>query len=373
MSNFKRITILAICCILLFVSLTNLDNVFNFIKNIIGLILPVVAGGIIAFVLSVPLNGIKKIFSYVLSKINKNLTDKTLDRISLVVLLICVSILIVLIGTVVIPEIVLSVKNIPGLIEEHIPQWINFCNENGINIDNVKGLVPSLDLSKFVPTLFGSAGSVLNSVLDVSSSIISGIYTSAVTVVIAIYMLSTRKTLARQSKKLLYAHIKQEYADKIASIMSLVKETYAKFLSGQCVEAIILGVLIFISFSVFNIPYAGLIAILTSFFAFVPYIGAFAACIIGAFLILLSNPSQTLICIIVYIVVQFVENQFIYPRVVGSSVGLSPLWTLIAVLIGGKLFGPIGMVFSIPLFSVIYALISKSTNKKLDDRNINIS
>ena len=146
----------------------------------------------------------------------------------------------------------------------------------------------------------------------------------------------------------------------------LLRDTYARFLSGQCVEAIILGLLILIAFTIFRLPYAGITAMLTSICAFIPYIGAFCACGIGALLTLLAEPSKVIVCIIVYLVVQFIENQFIYPNVVGSSVGLSPLWTLIAVFVGGKLFGLLGMILFIPLAAVLYILVREDANRRLE-------
>ena len=130
-------------------------------------------------------------------------------------------------------------------------------------------------------------------------------------------------------------------------------------------EAILLGCLIVLAFSLFRLPYAGLTGFLTSLFAFVPYVGAFASCFIGALLTLLAAPSKVLLCVLVYLAVQFIENQFIYPHVVGNSVGLSPLWTLIAALLGGKMFGLPGIIFFIPLVAVIYSLVRENTNRKL--------
>ena len=156
-------------------------------------------------------------------------------------------------------------------------------------------------------------------------------------------------------------------------VARLVENTYSKFLSGQCIEAIILGSLMFIAFSIFRLPYAGLIAILTTVCAFIPYVGAFVSCGVGVLLTLLNDPIQAILCFIVYEVVQFIENQFIYPRVVGTSVGLSPLWTFIAVLIGGKLFGIVGILFFIPLTSVIYSLVRDVTNIKLRKRDVLLS
>lgn len=121
----------------------------------------------------------------------------------------------------------------------------------------------------------------------------------------------------------------------------------------------------FVSFSIFRLPYAGLVAVLTAVCAFIPYIGAFVSCVTGALLTLIYDPSKVILCVIVYSVVQFIENQFIYPHVVGNSVGLSALWTLLAALIGGKLFGLVGILFFIPLTAVIITLVEESTDKRI--------
>ena len=140
--------------------------------------------------------------------------------------------------------------------------------------------------------------------------------------------------------------------DKIWHVGSLIREVFGKFLGGQSIESCLLGFLMFVALSVFRIPYASLIAVLTAVCAFIPYIGAFLSCGIGVALILLVDPLQALLCLVVYQVVQFIENQFIYPHVVGSSVGLEPLWTIIAVLVGGAAFGVLGMIFFIPVMAV---------------------
>ena len=196
--------------------------------------------------------------------------------------------------------------------------------------------------------------------------------TIGISIVIMFYMLVSKKELQRQGRKLMYAYLKKEVAEKIEYIIELTYDTFSKFLSGQCLEAVILGSLIFIAFTIFRLPYAGLIAILTAIFSFIPYIGAFLACGIGVVLTLIASPQQAIMCFIVYQVVQFIENQFIYPYVVGNSVGLSPLLTLLAVLIGGNMFGVVGMIFFIPFVAVIYTLLRENTNKKLKQKNIKI-
>ena len=128
----------------------------------------------------------------------------------------------------------------------------------------------------------------------------------------------------------------------------------------------------FVAFTVFRLPYANLIAVLTALLSFIPYIGAFAACFIGALLIVMVDPWKGLLSIVVYQVVQFIENQFIYPRVVGGSVGLAPLWTLSAALIGGNLCGVIGMIFAIPVTAVLYVLVKDDANRRLQRKKIDL-
>ena len=167
-----------------------------------------------------------------------------------------------------------------------------------------------------------------------------------------------------------YSIFPEKIARYLGHVYVLVRDTYSKFLSAQCIEAVILGVMMFLAFSVFKIPYAGLVAVLTALFAFLPFIGAFGACFIGGFLTLVAEPDKVLLCIIVYTVVEFTENQFIYPHVVGNSVGLSPVWTLIAALVGGSLLGLFGMIFFIPLASVLYTLLGEFTAWRLNKKNI---
>ena len=182
------------------------------------------------------------------------------------------------------------------------------------------------------------------------------------------YVLLGRRELGRQSRGILYAYCKEATAARICRVARLTHDTYARFFSGQCIEVLILGTMIFLAFSVFRIPYAALTAALTAAFAFVPYVGALASCLIGVLLTLLAAPEKALLCLLVYQAVQFIENQFIYPHVVGGSVGLPPLWTLLAALLGGKLFGIIGIIFFIPLTAVIAQLLSGDMERRLAAR-----
>ena len=358
--------------IILFAAAMNLNYVFLFLRNMMGMIVPIIAGFIIAFVLSVPMNGFEKILKKIFRKAKHKPGEKTAHILSLIFTLFSILLIIILTGTIVIPQIMDSLKSIGLMIKEKWPQWALVLKSYDIDTTPITDWMNNLDLEHLFTNLVSGAGAVLDVIAGTAASTISVVVTTAISIVVMFYVLLSKKDLERQSKKILYAYLKKERADKVISVASLIHQTYTKFLSGQCVEAIILGLLMFVAFCIFRLPYAGLVAMLTGVCAFVPYIGAFFSCGVGVLLTLIANPPQAILCFLVYQVVQFIENQFIYPHVVGNSVGLSPLWTLMAVMIGGKLFGLVGMIFFIPLVAVIYTLVREKTNEKLKDKRIHI-
>ncbi|MEE1184640.1 MAG: AI-2E family transporter [Acutalibacteraceae bacterium] len=352
----------------LYAILMNIGAVYNLLGNILKLSLPVVIGFVLAFILNVPMKGFEKLFFKLSEKLKKEPKKKLISIISLCLTLICVIFVIAIIATMLIPELVSSIESLYKLIVKKTPEWIAMLKSYDIDTTKISEWLSSFNFETLIGKITNSAGTIITSVVGFASSAVSGVSQFLISIIIAIYILLSKDKLSSQIKILMDAHLKKKTADKIYHICRLINDTYSKFLSGQCIEACILGVLIFISFSIFRMPYASLIGVLTAVCAFVPYIGAFASCFVGAFLILLVNPSQVVICVIVYLVVQFIENQFIYPNVVGTSVGLSPLWTLIAVLIGGSLMGLFGMIFFIPLCAVLLTLLKEHTNRVIEKK-----
>ncbi len=367
--RMKNCMLLIAFGVALYACLNNFGSVIRFFQDIGGLLLPIIGGMIVAFVLNVPVKGFETLYSRLFRKINFQPKNGPLVMLSLLSTLACIVLIVILVSTMVVPQLISSVRSVYLTIQTRSPQWIAFLSEYGFDTTWITKQLSSLSLSQIdvehiVQNVLTGAGNFLSSALGIATSTISIIVNCFFSLVIALYILLSKKTLGRQCKKLLYVHVRKPIADCIYHVATLISKIYSKFLSGQCIEAIILGVLIFISFTIFRIPYAVLIAVLTGVLSFIPYIGAFFACFIGAVLVLMVNPLQALLSIIVYQVVQFIENQFIYPHVVGGSVGLAPLWTLVAVLIGGNLFGILGMIFFIPLVAVLYQLVKEYTNKK---------
>ena len=347
--------------VLLYAAVMNWQAVWAFFVKIVSLIFPILLGMVLAFVLSVPMKGFENLFIQVFSKAKKKPNSNLLSVLSLVLTLVCIILVISLAATMVVPELVKSVQSIWPLIQERLPEWMSYLKEHSVDLTAFSEWVAGFDLEQ----LSNSASALFGSAVNLVSATASGIANAVFATIISVYILLSKQVLAGQVKKLMTANLPNQIAYKFFRIGALVRDTFTKFLSGQCVEAILLGCLIFMAYSVLHLPYAGLIAFLTGLSAFVPIVGAFSAGFIGAFLTLLVAPSKVLLGILTHFVIQFIENQFFYPHVVGTSVGLSPLWTLIGALIGGKLFGLPGIIFFIPLVAVLYQLIRDNTNKKL--------
>lgn len=347
--------------VVLYVGMTHLSTVLAAVSSVVDLLLPVLIGAIFAFVLNVPMSGLERMFQQAGKSLGRELPVIPVRVASLLITL--AGIVLAFVGAValVIPELIESARSIIPLAQEKIPEWIAFAEANGIDLS---GLVQQLsELSQKVSA--DGASSLVGSAAVIAKSTILTAGNTMLGMVIAIYLLLGKHNFSRQALMIARANLPAGVVQKIRFVGNLACETYAKFLSGQFVEAIILGCLMYTTFKIFGLPYAGITAYLTSLCAFVPYVGAFLSGASGVVLTLLADPVKAPICLVVYLATQFIENQFIYPRVVGGSVGLAPMWALLAAIVGGKLFGVVGIVFFIPLASVIYTLVRDDTLAKL--------
>lgn len=232
------------------------------------------------------------------------------------------------------------------------------------NIDWQKTII---DLISF---LQNGAGNVLNTTFNVAASIFSGLVTGFLAIVFSFYLLLNKEKLGSQVKQILYACLKEEHADYLVRVGNMANRTFSNFLSGQCLEAVILGSLFFITMSILQFPYALMISVLIAFTALIPVFGAFIGCFIGAFLILLVNPIRAIWFVVLFLCLQQFEGNVIYPKVVGVSVGLPAIWVLVAVTLGGSMMGVVGMLIYIPAFSVAYSLIREAVKKRLQNKQI---
>lgn len=362
----------------LYAAMMHLDAVLGALSAAVDIFFPVLLGLGFAFVLNVPVSGMERLLHRAVGLLpeGRRPGEGAITMASIVLVLIAIAGVAVLGVTMLVPELIASARTVAPLLAERLPEIEESLAANGVDVEKLAQFFQGAGASSATAAAGSGAqgllnlglGSIASSVFAAARSTISVLSSSVFAFVIAVYVLASKCTLGRQVNRVMDAHLAPGHAARIRHVASLATDTYSKFLSGQCLEACILGTLIFLAFSLFRLPYAGLIGFLTALFAFVPYVGAFASCAIGAFLTLLASPEHALLCVIVYLAVQFIENQFIYPHVVGSSVGLSALWTLIAALVGGKLFGIVGIVFFIPIVAVLYELFRQWTNARLAER-----
>lgn len=374
LNEMKKWIILVLIGVLAFWGLNNLELIFNVLGNVYRVFSPFILGAVLAYVLNIPMTKMEFLLKKAIPDKYEEKYKGLIRVVSIILSLLLLILIIAFVAFLLIPELI---ENIESLMNS-IPKLI----ENG------RGFVVDLldkypDVQKEIEAMFAESGSVSSIVSSILTYIINGIVgfvTSLVDgfvyiftgLIFSIYMLCQKENLADGIKKLIYAYVDKRKANKIMDIGTLANKTFSRFISGQCVEAVILGTIIFVVSLLCGFPYALLIGVLTAITALIPIFGAFIAAAVGAVLIAITNPVQALIFIAVFVIIQQIEGNVIYPKVVGKSVGLSPLWTLLAITVGGNLFGVVGMLVGLPLASVVYALGKESVKKKLDKKDIEV-
>lgn len=360
-------------CIILYWLLNDIGKVkavFRFFWNIVS---PFAIGAGIAFVLNVPMRGIERY----LEGVKKDGLRRTL---ALVLTLILIALVLFLTIRLLVPQIIETVEKLiaqlPVFFEGVLDAGEKFINDNP---DLLKWLEKNTDfenmdwsglVDKAVDFLGGSVSAILTRAWKAIGTLYSGIFNGVIAFVFAVYCLARKEILARQARRLMYAFLPEKFCDRTVRIMRLTNKTFSNFISGQCLEACILGSMFAIAMLIFRMPYIPLVSVLIAITALVPIVGAFVGCALGAFFIFVNDPMLALWFIVMFLVIQQIENNVVYPKVVGTSVGLPGMWVLLAVTVGGELLGVAGMFMMIPLFSVLYSILRDVTTQRLEKRQI---
>lgn len=355
--------------ILLYCGVQNLGVVVMAVRFVLSLLLPFFIGGAMAFVFNVPM---KKIEKQLFTK-NKKL-EKVRRPVAYVLTLVCVIGVMAIAVGVIFPEL----GNTIGVLAAQIPKaFDNLSKWLAMLPEEYPVLAPAIEdfdidwssISKTAVNVVQNVGTGLfDSGVGFFSGIISGVTTFVIAFVFSIYVLFQKEKLGRQVRLVMYALLPDRVTEKFLEVASLSNQMFSSFLSGQCLEAVILGTMFVISLSIFRMPYALLIGVTVAITALIPIFGAFIGCAVGALLIVMVNPVQALWFVVWFLVLQQIEGNLIYPHVVGSSVGLPSIWVLAAVTLGGDLFGIAGILIFIPLCSVIYSLFRKFVKERLEKR-----
>ena len=371
-NKFKQNIILVVLGVTLLVALMNFKTVAGVVGTVIGLFMPLIVGGVIAFILNVPMH----FFEKQIDRINRKKPMKWLAKLrpvlSLVITLLLFVAVISFIAGVIFPNLADSFMSIAAMIKAAYPGWLEAAEKYGIDASVIGDWLEKIDISTIVESIKDNSGKILFTAGQVASGVFSVVSNFGFGLVFAIYILLSKKKLGAQAKKIVYAYSKKEWADEICDVASLSYRVFSNFLSGQCMEAVILGLMFFVALSIGGFPYAATIALIIGAMSLIPFVGAFIGMAFGILLISVEGLKQVIIFVIVFLVVQQIEGQIVYPRVVGGSVGLPAIWTLLAVVVGGKVSGIFGIILFIPLFSVLYALIRRSVYSRLRRKSVTL-
>lgn len=369
--KIRQIRHLMVLAALLVLAIIYSQEVLRGAAFLVGIVSPFLVGGVMAFVLNIPMRAFEE---KVLGRWQGKSAGKVKRPLCLTLSIVSVAVVLALVVGTVVPQVVSTAseigRKIPAFTEEvmegvdrlakdypELTRQIDQLELTEINWDSM--------LDSVIDFLKNGAGDVLNSTVSVASGIISGIMNTVIAFIFALYVLTQKEKLAEQGRRILSAYLPDKVGAKTLEIFSLLHKNFSSFITGQCLEAVILGTMFVVAMSLFGMPYALMVGVLIAFTALIPIVGGFIGCAVGAFMILIDNPLQALWFVILFLVLQQIEGNLIYPKVVGNSVGLPAIWVLVAVSVGGSLFGISGMLFFIPLTSSGYALLRESVN----DRN----
>lgn len=363
----------AMGCILLYWLLHETERIRSLITAGIELVAPFLVGACLAFIVNVPMRAIER---FLKRRLNWNNTR----AVSVILAFILIGLVLSLVFYLLIPQMEETIrtigKQLPLFLERaeeqlqllmrenpQIRGWILDYTDFG-QMDWTSLIQQGMDLAgNHVSVIFGGAVSAVGNV-------ISGVWNVFLSLIFCFYCLANKERLARQFRRLLYSFVPETWADEIIRIARLSNSTFSNFFSGQCLEVCILGCMFAVTMMVFRMPYVPLVSVLVAVTAFVPIVGAWVGCVLGAFFILVNDPLQAVGFVVMFLVLQQIENNVVYPRVVGTSVGLPSMWVLVSVSIGGELMGVAGMVLMIPMVSVIYTLLRDCTARRIQDRQI---
>ena len=372
---------LAAFTVLLTLVVRHFASIGTWLGNIVSALSPFIIGACFAFLLSVPM----RLFDRLLNRKTKQgqplLSDKRRRPVTLVLALLLVVLLFVLFGVIVLPQLIDTVSSLASSVMHFVPiaqSWIAQLREWLTQYPEVAAIVdpylPDVNqlASTFISFVQKYAGIIASTVVSNVSSLFGSATDVIISFVFAIYVLLQRDSLSRQCKKLLYAFLPKDFCDETLRVASMTHKTFFSYVTIQCTEAVILGVLCFIGMVIFRFPYALVISTIMVFCALIPIYGAIISCVIGAFLVLFNNPIQAVWFVVFILVLQQIETNLIYPRVVSTSINLPSMWVLLAVTVGGGLFGVIGMITAVPITSIVYTLLGEIAGKRLAARHLTV-
>lgn len=379
--NIKKILYVLTFAILLFWGVQNIAKVTGFLQWLWNVITPFVVGLCIAFVLNIPMSAFERMFK----KPRKNGRplckgwERFVRPVSLLLSLVLILGFIIFVLTMVIPQIATTIASLADTAVRFIPRAQQFFTQLETQLADypqyqklLEQIAPDWNqlLSQVVTFLKGFSIDALIGSIDIASSLFSGIFDAFLMIVFAFYAVMQKEKLAAQVRRFLYAFLPERVTDEVLRVASLTYKTFCTYVTVQVTEAAILASLTFIGMTIFRFPYALMISVMMFVCALIPIVGAIISCVLGAFFILMDSPVKALWFVVFILVLQQLEGNLIYPRVVSNSFGLPPMWVLIAVTLGSSLFGMVGLLVGVPITCVVYTLVREQMHKQLNRKKI---
>ncbi len=373
--NIKKILLIVFLGALIFAAFQNLGIVISGIKMVIGIFAPDIAALCIAFVLNIPLTALEtKAFKF-LDKSKKKFVNNLKRPICLVLTYLLALGIVCLLILVIIPDIIETItylaEKMPVFmmdVKNWVDDFLNRFNIEQANIPDIKINWKSA-ANTIIAWISGSSGKIVDSAVNITASVFSGVFDGIFSIVISVYVLAQKEKIGSFIKKTLTAFLKPKTNSFINHISAKTYDCFSRFIGGQLVEAVILGVLCFIGMSIFRFPNSLIISVLISVTALVPIVGAAVGTIIGFLLIVITDPLKAVFFVIFLLVLQQLEGNLIYPRIVGKAVGLPGILVVSAVMVGGNIGGVLGTLVAVPTVAVLYALLREmvefSDNSKI--------
>lgn len=364
--NLRKIRGLILFTAVVILALMKFDMLCEAVVFLIGIIKPFILGGMIAFVINIPMRFFE-------TRLFKRIRIKGKRALSLVLAFLAVILVITLVAVTVIPQLAATIREltnkIPVFWNDIIKQLEVVFAANPTLLESLSHIETlEIDWKNIFNTVWGflqnGMGNMLTSTFSVASSIVSSTVSFFIALVFSVYVLVQKEKLGSQFKRTLKAYASPRIYENTLKVCSLLNQNFSNFITGQCTEAVILGLMFIVSMTVFRFDYAVMIGVLIAFTALIPIVGAFIGCFIGAFLMMVDDPVKAFWFVVLFIVLQQIEGNLIYPHVVGNSVGLPSIWVLAAVTIGGSLMGIFGMLIFIPLLSTAYMLLREDVNRR---------
>lgn len=362
----KEIKLLILYTVLLIFSFIYIKQIWTFIKYIINICMPFIIGCMIAFVLNVLVDTIE-------NKWFKNIKwSKNIKRgLSLTISIILILLFFILLLLLIIPNLQETFKAFANNMPDYLNNFRNVLIKFNISENTINNIMNSLKVlgDNASNYIINNSDKIIETSFGIATNVATGFINVFIGIVFAIYYLAQKEVLHNQINKIMKAYLPSKKVKKIKEILSLTNKVFANFVSGQCLEAIIIGILCFLGMIILRLPYAGAISVLVGFTALIPVFGAFIGIILGFFFIFMINPFEAFIFVIYILVLQQIEGNLIYPHVVGKSVGLPGIWVLVAVTIGASINGVFGMLVSVPLASIMYSILKNDVNLRLKKEN----